>query len=240
MRQEPNASRVGSLRVQRRIRLGGSVGRPDPARRPHPLAVDGHGVLAARPRLEAVDDHEGVVVSVGAEGRRRPRPAERPHRHAARVAGLDPHRRSGLADVAQQWSQNEGSGSSGTRQFYTASPCRGAPTPKGGSPLGEPPSGVCRVAGLEASLRSPCRPSRRRRRHAGAAFSGLSAMTASVVRNSAAIDAAFCSAERVTLAGSMMPAAMQVDVLAGRGVQAVTRRQVARPSPPRRRPRGRR
>src|SRR5450759_3032491 len=41
---------------------------------------------------------------------------------------------------------------------------------------------------------------------AGAAFSGLSAMTASVVRNSAAIDAAFCSAERVTLAGSMMPA----------------------------------
>ena len=39
-----------------------------------------------------------------------------------------------------------------------------------------------------------------------AAFSGLSAMTASVVRNSAAIDAAFCSAERVTLAGSMMPA----------------------------------
>ena len=38
-------------------------------------------------------------------------------------------------------------------------------------------------------------------------FSGLSATTASVVRNSAAIDAAFCSAERVTLAGSMMPAA---------------------------------
>jgi hypothetical protein len=42
---------------------------------------------------------------------------------------------------------------------------------------------------------------------AGGFFSGLSAMTASVVRNSAAIDAAFCSAERVTLAGSMMPAA---------------------------------
>src|ERR1700685_3857042 len=32
-------------------------------------------------------------------------------------------------------------------------------------------------------------------------------MTASVVRNSAAMDAAFCRAERVTLAGSMMPAA---------------------------------
>ncbi len=42
---------------------------------------------------------------------------------------------------------------------------------------------------------------------AGADFSGLSAMTASVVRKSAAMEAAFCSAERVTLAGSMMPAA---------------------------------
>ena len=40
---------------------------------------------------------------------------------------------------------------------------------------------------------------------AGASFSGLSAMTASVVRNSAAIEAAFCSAERVTLAASMTP-----------------------------------
>jgi hypothetical protein len=33
---------------------------------------------------------------------------------------------------------------------------------------------------------------------AAEAFSGLSAMTASVVRNSAAMDAAFCSADRVT------------------------------------------
>ena len=40
---------------------------------------------------------------------------------------------------------------------------------------------------------------------AGASFSGLSATTASVVRNSAAIEAAFCSAERVTLAASMTP-----------------------------------
>src|ERR1700733_12405259 len=37
-------------------------------------------------------------------------------------------------------------------------------------------------------------------------FSGFSAMTASVVRNSAAMEAAFCRAERVTFAGSMMPA----------------------------------
>jgi hypothetical protein len=34
-------------------------------------------------------------------------------------------------------------------------------------------------------------------------------MTASVVRNSAAMLAAFCSAERVTLAGSMMPRSMR-------------------------------
>ncbi len=44
---------------------------------------------------------------------------------------------------------------------------------------------------------------------AAEAFSGLSAMTASVVRNRAAIEAAFCSAERVTLAGSMMPVAIR-------------------------------
>src|SRR5690625_1294629 len=40
-----------------------------------------------------------------------------------------------------------------------------------------------------------------------AAFSGLSATTASVVRNRAAIEAAFCNAERVTFTGSLMPAA---------------------------------
>src|SRR5699024_3248295 len=43
---------------------------------------------------------------------------------------------------------------------------------------------------------------------AGAAFSGLSAMTASVVRKSPAMEPAFCSALRVTLAGSMMPSAI--------------------------------
>ena len=43
---------------------------------------------------------------------------------------------------------------------------------------------------------------------AGEFFSGFSAMTASVVRKSAAMEAAFCSAERVTFAGSMMPSAI--------------------------------
>ena len=38
-------------------------------------------------------------------------------------------------------------------------------------------------------------------------FSGTSATIASVVRMFLAIDAAFCSAERVTIAGSMTPAA---------------------------------
>ena len=44
---------------------------------------------------------------------------------------------------------------------------------------------------------------------APAPSTGASAMTASVVRNRAAIDAAFCRAERVTLAASMMPAAIR-------------------------------
>ncbi len=39
--------------------------------------------------------------------------------------------------------------------------------------------------------------------------SGSSATSASVVSRSEAIDAAFCSAERVTLVGSMTPAAMR-------------------------------
>jgi hypothetical protein len=42
---------------------------------------------------------------------------------------------------------------------------------------------------------------------AAAAFSsGRSVMSASVVRSSEATDAAFCSAHRSTLVGSMMPA----------------------------------
>ena len=67
--------------------------------------------------------------------------------------------------------------------------------------------------------RSPCR---RRRAWRGAfSFSGFSATTASVVRNRAPIDAAFCSAERVTFAGSTIAGLDHVDVLAGGRVQAV-------------------
>ena len=55
---------------------------------------------------------------------------------------------------------------------------------------------------------------------AARAFSGASATMASVVRMFLAIDAAFCSAERVTIAGSMMPAFDEVDHLARLDVQA--------------------
>jgi hypothetical protein len=48
-----------------------------------------------------------------------------------------------------------------------------------------------------------CAPRRGRAQWSDTA--GLSATTTSVVRNSAAMDAAFCRAERVTLAGSTMP-----------------------------------
>src|SRR6185312_1732726 len=74
-------------------------------------------------------------------------------------------------------------------------------TTNGADRVSGPPRSVCRNW-TQKSMSPPPGP-------AGAAgvFSGLSATTASVVRNSAAIDDAFCSAERVTLAGSMMPAA---------------------------------
>ena len=54
-------------------------------------------------------------------------------------------------------------------------------------------------------------------------------MTASVVRNRAAIDAAFCSAERVTLAASMTPMLDEVLVVAGGGVEALGAGEVADP-----------
>ena len=52
------------------------------------------------------------------------------------------------------------------------------------------------------------------------AFSGASATIASVVRMFFAIDAAFCSAERVTIVGSVMPAFEVLD-LARVDVQAL-------------------
>ena len=51
-------------------------------------------------------------------------------------------------------------------------------------------------------------------------FSGASATIASVVRMFFAIDAAFCSAERVTMVGSPIPLLSKVLDLAGLDVQA--------------------
>ena len=64
---------------------------------------------------------------------------------------------------------------------------------------------------------------------AAAAGSGsfFSTTRVSVVSTIDAIDAALRSAERVTLTGSMTPRGDQVDVLAGRGVEAVADRQPA-------------
>ena len=149
-------------------------------------------------------------MAVGAEGRRRPRPAERPHLHAGVVAGLDPHRGSGLADIPQQWSKDEGSGVRQARDSSTRHRRVAVRQPRRAAPLsGNRPPRVCRVAGFRGEPQKPMPPISSPPGAIGAAFSGLSAMTASVVRNSAAIDAAFCSAERVTFAGSMMPAAMR-------------------------------
>ena len=55
------------------------------------------------------------------------------------------------------------------------------------------------------------------------AFSGASATIASVVRMFFAIDAAFCSAERVTIVGSVMPALTRSVDLARVDVQALAR-----------------
>src|ERR671911_2987576 len=81
------------------------------------------------------------------------------------------------------------------RRRRLQAPGRGTAAPQGGGP------GI--RDGVSADQKSSMPPPG----IAGAfCSSGLSAMTASVVRNRAAIDAAFCSAERVTLAASMMPA----------------------------------
>ena len=58
-------------------------------------------------------------------------------------------------------------------------------------------------------------------------FSGMSVISASVVRIMAAMEAAFSTAERVTLAGSMMPELDHVAVLAGDHVVADVRAAVA-------------
>src|SRR5271165_5471856 len=89
----------------------------------------------------------------------------------------------------------------GSRDRTGRVPSAGARKPEANGPGGNPGPLVCRDFLAQKSM-SPPPPGM-----AGAlSFSGFSAITASVVRNRPAIDAAFCSAERVTFAGSMMPA----------------------------------
>ena len=57
--------------------------------------------------------------------------------------------------------------------------------------------------------------------------SGLSTMTASVVRNRPTIEAAFCSADRVTFTASMTPALNMSSYYAGGGIEALVDREVA-------------
>ena len=62
--------------------------------------------------------------------------------------------------------------------------------------------------GFPSITSCPCRPCRQP--PVLSLSSGLSAMTASVVRNIAATEAAFCRAERVTFAGSTIPASIML------------------------------
>lgn len=62
------------------------------------------------------------------------------------------------------------------------------------------------VASIPQYIPPPIPPADRDRAEASVSLSGSGEMTASVVSRSEAIDAAFCNAERTTLAGSMTPA----------------------------------
>ena len=90
VRQEPKASRVGSLCRRVRIRLGGRSGVLRLGLRPDLLVVDVDRVVAGRARLQAVEDDQGVVPPVRAEGRRRPLAVEGPHPHHRRRRGSGP------------------------------------------------------------------------------------------------------------------------------------------------------
>src|SRR5690606_36826855 len=71
---------------------------------------------------------------------------------------------------------------------------------------GRPTLAVCASPGGEHQKPMPPMPPIPPPAPAGAGGSGLSATTASVGSSIEAIDAAFCSAARVTLAGSITPA----------------------------------
>ena len=83
-----------------RITLGGNSESGSGQRR-SPSSATSYSVRRAR--LEPLDDHERVVVAADAEGRL----GVAEHLDLARLVGLDPDHRLGLADVAQQWAEHE-------------------------------------------------------------------------------------------------------------------------------------
>jgi len=111
-------------------------GKPAVGLGPDLVAVDGDGVVPAAARLEAVDDHEGVVAPLDGEGRGGPLAAVGPDGDDRGARGLDPHRRVRLSDVAQHGAEDEGGGLVGHTSTLTAR--RGARGTKGRSDTGSP------------------------------------------------------------------------------------------------------
>ena len=74
---------------------------------PDLLAVDAQRVGLSGPGCQVVQLDEGVVVAVDEEGPGARRGVTPGHRDGARVAGLDPHGRRGLVDVAQERPEQE-------------------------------------------------------------------------------------------------------------------------------------
>ncbi len=83
----------------------GAFGGPDPGRADGVL--QGDGVRRDGARLQTLDLHQGVVVTVHGERRGRPGPFVRLHVHGAGVVGLDPDRGRGVVDVAEQRPEDE-------------------------------------------------------------------------------------------------------------------------------------
>src|SRR6185312_619047 len=165
---------------RRRARRGGQ-GLPGPAAAVRPPVPDADAVhrgldAGARPRRPRAD----APARGGVLDPPRRRQAQVPRRQRVRSRGLDQRHQPG------------GGGRGAAR--------RDPVDATGAARRSGPP--LSRWCGTQKSMS----PAPGRLPAAGEVFSGLSATTASVVRNSPAIEAAFCRAARTTLVGSGMPA----------------------------------
>ena len=240
MRQEPNASRVGSCGSSVVIRRR-RARRVPVRRRPDLLAVDGHGVLAARPGLEA---RRGPRGRSGGRGRRRSAPTTSgrtppPPRGSGRGSGPTPWQRSRrhtAAVVQERGVRIRQARDSSTRHRRVA-----VRQPRRAAPLsGNRPPVYAVWLGLEALPQKPMPPMSSPPGHGRSSLlrlvgdDGLGGEEQRGDRRGV-LQRRAGHLGRVDDAGGD-----QVDVLAGRGVEAPARRRGARPSPRRRRPRGRR